>query len=378
MIPELSTRPIPTVTDLAAARAAAAGKQAAQLDVAVQALRRGEAVVLTDRGASVAMLAADGLTARSLAWLSDAAQTAPSLILSAARAEALGVAAPAGATVVSFKLDGAGGDEVAALANPLTPLASPPAFLSHPIAGESAAIAAVQLAKHAALLPAAVIAPLKGEMRGLPSLPVADLLTPGGMGAYLVTRVSEATVPLTGAEATRIVAFRPGDGGPDHLALIIGSPEPSEPVLTRLHSSCLTGDLLGSLRCDCGDQLRGAIAAIAEAGSGVLLYLAQEGRGIGIANKLRAYALQDAGFDTLDANEQLGFAADERSYATAAAILRDLGFGLVRLLTNNPLKVAGLEAAGVSVAERVTHAFPDNEHNRRYLHTKATRAGHLF
>jgi GTP cyclohydrolase II len=191
-------------------------------------------------------------------------------------------------------------------------------------------------------------------------------------------RVAEARVPLADAEDARLIAFRPRDGGLEHLAILIGSPDPAAAVLVRLHSECFTGDLLASLRCDCGDQLRGAIAAIARAGGGALLYLAQEGRGIGLVNKLRAYRLQDAGFDTLDANEQLGFDADERVYLPAAEMLRQLGFGMIRLLTNNPDKVAALERYGIRIAERVPHVFPANGHNERYLRTKATRSGHFL
>ncbi len=158
----------------------------------------------------------------------------------------------------------------------------------------------------------------------------------------------------------------------------MGEIDPTQPVLVRLHSECFTGDLLGSLRCDCGLQLRGAIEQLAKLGSGVLLYLAQEGRGIGLVNKLRAYELQDDGFDTIDANEQLGFDADERVYLPAAEMLRQLGFGRVRLLTNNPDKVAALERYGIRVVERVPHVFPSNGHNERYLRTKATRSGHFL
>jgi GTP cyclohydrolase II len=185
-------------------------------------------------------------------------------------------------------------------------------------------------------------------------------------------------VPLADAENARLVAFRPRDGGGEHLAIVIGAPDPADAVLVRLHSQCFTGDLLASLRCDCGEQLRGAIAAIARAGGGVLLYLPQEGRGIGLVNKLRAYQLQDAGFDTLDANEQLGFDADERVYLPAAEMLRQLGFLQVRLLTNNPDKVAALERCGIRIVERVPHVFPANGHNERYLRTKATRSGHFL
>src|SRR5262249_40418084 len=155
-------------------------------------------------------------------------------------------------------------------------------------------------------------------------------------------------------------------------------PSPEGPVLTRLHSECFTGDLLGSLRCDCGDQLRSAIAEIARAGGGVLLYLAQEGRGIGLVNKLRAYPLQDARYDTVDANEQSGFEADERVYPPAAEMLRQLKFLRIRLLTNNPEKVAALKRCGISVLERVPHVIPANGHNDFYLRTKAARSGHLL
>ena len=159
---------------------------------------------------------------------------------------------------------------------------------------------------------------------------------------------------------------------------MIGTPAPDEPVLTRVHSECFTGDLLGSLRCDCGDQLRGAVKAIAAAGSGIILYMAHEGRGIGLVNKLRAYELQDQGHDTIDANVQLGFDADERYYLPAAEMLRQLGFERVRLLTNNPAKVAALEGYGIEVTERVPHSFPSNRHNETYLSTKQQRAGHIL
>ena len=176
----------------------------------------------------------------------------------------------------------------------------------------------------------------------------------------------------------QLVAFRPSIGSADHLAIIIGQPQRDQPVLTRLHSECFTGDLLGSLRCDCGDQLRGALAVMAAAGSGVLLYLAQEGRGIGLANKLRAYALQDQGLDTIDANRALGFDPDERFYWPAAEMLRQLGCTKIRLMTNNPDKLAALSHYGIAVVERVPLAFPSNAHNEAYLRTKAVRSGHLL
>jgi len=249
----------------------------------------------------------------------------------------------------------------------------------------SLAAAAIELAKLARLLPAIVcfpIAPREGALiarrEGIIEVGLDQVFAHRTVLARSLRQVAEANVPLVDAEQTRILAFRPDDGGIDHLAILIGDPKGPEPVLTRIHSECFTGDLLGSLRCDCGDQLRGAIKAIASAGSGIVIYLAQEGRGIGLVNKLRAYKLQDAGFDTVDANLQLGFDADERVYQPAAEILRQLGFDKVRLMTNNPEKVAALAQHDIEIVERVPSVFPSNDHNRGYLATKAKRSGHLF
>jgi GTP cyclohydrolase II len=188
--------------------------------------------------------------------------------------------------------------------------------------------------------------------------------------------VARAKLPLDDLPETQIVAFRASDDGQEHVALLIGAPG-GKPPLVRLHSECLTGDVFGSLKCDCGPQLKEALRIIGQAGGGVLLYLRQEGRGIGLANKLRAYALQDRGLDTVEANRRLGFADDERDYAHAAAMLKALGIREVRLLTNNPNKVAGLEDADIRVIERVPHHMPANPHNADYLATKRKKSGHL-
>ncbi len=213
------------------------------------------------------------------------------------------------------------------------------------------------------------------KRESLPQVGVEDVERYEAPVAFKVA--ARARLPLEGAEDTRVLAFRPTNGAREHLALIVGSPEPPGPVLVRLHSECLTGDLLGSLKCDCGDQLRGAIGAIGKAGHGILLYLAQEGRGIGLINKLKAYELQDQGFDTIEANQRLGFEADEREFAAAAEMLKYLGFTSVRLLTNNPDKVAALSRFEIEVVERVAHSFPTNPHNEAYLATKKAKAGHL-
>jgi GTP cyclohydrolase II len=239
--------------------------------------------------------------------------------------------------------------------------------------------AAVQLAKVGRLLPAVVAVEITPA--GIPPIATVDgddIALFQSLQARTLQKVGAARVPLVGAENTEVVAFRPADGGVEHIAIVINTPDTSKPVLIRMHSECFTGDLLGSLRCDCGDQLRSAILEIAENGGGILLYLAQEGRGIGLVNKLRAYQIQDNGFDTLDANEQLGYDDDERVYIPAAEMLRQLGCDHVRLLTNNPNKINALGRHGITVTERVPHIVPPNDHNRFYLYTKAQRSGHLF
>jgi 3,4-dihydroxy 2-butanone 4-phosphate synthase/GTP cyclohydrolase II len=192
-----------------------------------------------------------------------------------------------------------------------------------------------------------------------------------------VNLLAQAALPTRSGEFK--VAVFEVDGTPGEVAALMRGPLHGDSTpLVRMHSECLTGDVLGSMRCDCGQQLSAALAMIASADSGVLLYLPQEGRGIGLANKIRAYALQDGGLDTVDANLALGLPVDRRDYAAAAAILRELGLRQVRLLTNNPLKSAALERNGVRVVERVSLSMPPNAVNRQYLRTKADRMGHLL
>jgi GTP cyclohydrolase II len=234
-----------------------------------------------------------------------------------------------------------------------------------------AATAALVLARSAGLLPALWLIEA-GDAAA--SVDPADILRESGSPAVEI--VARARLPLEDLPETQIVAFRASDDGQEHVVLVIGAPG-GKPPLVRLHSECLTGDVFGSLKCDCGPQLKEALKIIGAEGGGVLLYLRQEGRGIGLANKLRAYALQDRGLDTVDANRRLGFADDERDYAHAAAMLRALGIDRVRLLTNNPSKVSGLESAGIPVVERVAHHMPANPHNADYLATKRKKSGHL-
>lgn len=241
---------------------------------------------------------------------------------------------------------------------------------------------AVTLCKQARLLPAAIVVPVadaaaEAARLGL-TLIAAEDLPHADMAAVKLTEVSAARVPIEVAEGTRLRIFRPEDGAEEHYAIEIGAPSRHEPVLSRLHSACFTGDVIGSLKCDCGPQLNAALAQIAAEGAGVLLYLNQEGRGIGLANKMRAYALQDAGFDTVEANHRLGFEDDERDFRLGTAILRAMGFSAVRLMTNNPGKVAAMRAAGIDVAQRVPLRVGLNPHNSRYLAVKAAKSGHLL
>lgn len=347
------------------------------IDRAVAELRAGRAVALLGEGGPLLVAAAEQLAPEMLASMREAGETL--LVLTRRRAAVLRIQPSFGEDVVVPLPADADAPLVRSLADPTQDLSNP---LRGPFprlkAPQPAALrAAVPLLRLARLLPAATVAKARAVADDVLSVDAADILALKEGRAGLA-KVVEAPVPLADCENTRIVVFRPEDGGEDHLAIIVGDPPRDQPVLTRLHSACLTGDLLGSLKCDCGDQLRGAIAAIAKAGGGVLLYLAQEGRGIGIVNKLRAYALQDQGFDTVDANFRLGFESDERDFAPAAAMLRALGYDRLRLMTNNPDKVAGLAAEGLAVVERVPHAFPPNPHNLRYLETKAKKSGHLL
>ncbi len=370
-------------------------------------LRRGGIVVIRDDdGHGGLAIAAESCGPRALQRLLGLAQAAPVLVTTRRRAEAIGMEIPPhiaggmGETNKPITLDLPEGVPVDVILQPHESV--PPdrkgtaarhvalRHLSRPVASHAPLIAqtAIELAKLARLLPAVVLGPLSRDPNNkrrdwardqdLIYVEAADIQAYEDTASRTLQQVAQAHVPLEGAENARILAWRPSDGGKEHLAIVVGEIDPTEPVLIRLHSECFTGDLLGSLRCDCGVQLRGAIAELAKQGSGVLLYLAQEGRGIGLVNKLRAYELQDDGFDTIDANEQLGFDADERIYAPAATMLARMGIQRVRVMTNNPEKIRGLERYGIAVAERVAHSFPANGHNENYLRTKAERAGHLL
>lgn len=264
------------------------------------------------------------------------------------------------------------------MADPAYDLASPMKGPFNSMRGGDAetARAAIALLKSARLLPAAVIAKAT-ETSDLTCLPLNGLINALTASSPL-DLVAGAHVPLQVSEMGRVHVFRPQDGGEEHYAIEIGNPDRSKPVLTRLHSACFTGDIMGSLKCDCGPQLRAALAQMASQGAGILLYMNQEGRGIGLANKMRAYALQDQGFDTVEANHRLGFEDDERDFRLGAEILRKMRVEQVHLLTNNPAKVTMFEQHGIKVDERVELKVGENRFNADYLSVKAKKSGHLL
>ena len=349
-------------------------------------LRQGRALYVGAPGASGSLVATvDGLGAATLDTLR--CLGAPRLAVTHRRAATMGLAPPAGgasaAEAVSLALNGEGPDEILRLASARGPFRGARPDVRAASAGE---VGGLTLARLGRLLPAVVAvpadpgaaAPLRQALaeRAVLAVTAAQVSEMADDVAVEVVRVSDGPVPLPEAEDARFVLYREANGLREHVAVLIAPPERwPDPVPVRIHSACLTGDLFGSLRCDCGEQLRGSVRLFAERG-GVLLYMAQEGRDIGLANKLRAYRLQADGLDTIDADETLGFGADERRYGAAVEILQTLGVRRVRLLTNNPEKVQALRAAGVEVVDRLPLFGTLNPHNRAYVATKVDRAGH--
>jgi len=343
-------------------------------------LRMGVPVVLVGEGAAL-VVAVEELTAERLADLRGYGQ--PVIALTDRRAETLKARAYDGDLArIALPAD-QGIDWVRSLADPADDLRWPMKGPLNALREGPADLhrAALALAKSARLLPAVLVVDIPDAAavalrHDLSLLQVAEI---GPELARLspLHAVSAARVPLSAAQAGRVHVFRPDDGGEEHYAIEIGRPDRSQPVLTRLHSACFTGDVLGSLKCDCGPQLHAALAQMGAEGAGVLLYLNQEGRGIGLANKLRAYSLQDQGFDTVEANHRLGFEDDERDFRIGADILRRMGFSAIRLMTNNPRKLDMMRSCGVTVTDRVALHVGQNPQNAAYLATKSAKSGHL-
>jgi GTP cyclohydrolase II len=353
--------------------------------------RRGRWVLFTARGTgdSVLVTAVDSASPPNFAALGGLELSAPWITVSPERASALGFGTPNSGLALSPQAKVSPSPSfdslLSVLREPHLDAARPSGIVARP--AHPSAEAALSLLRLERIQPALVGFDLPKSAQSQIDTACAEgslvRVFDSDVAAYPQTqalglrRVSEAKVPLSDSLDSSFIVFRE-PGGREHVAIEVGSPNRKEPVLLRLHSACLTGDLFGSLRCDCGEQLRGAIGLMQDAGGGVLLYLAQEGRGIGLGNKIRAYAIQDQGLDTLDADRVLGFGEDERRWETAAAILRDLGIRRVELMTNNPEKIAALRNEGVLVEDRRALQAPIHRYNARYMTAKAERAGHLL
>ncbi len=341
-------------------------------------LRVGAGFVLAGDARRWLVLAAESLDGGRLAGMQDFG--AVSMIISGRRAQTLSLWSPQ--------------TDYAAVAVPNTAdfywvqaMADPSCDLNVPLKGpfgagaelpDGVAKTLLDLCKSAYLLPSVLVVELNGDADiGLDTI-AHDILHAHLARPPQVQLISSARVPLAMCADTILHTYRPDDGSAEHYAIEIGQPARDSAVLTRLHSACFTGDLLGSLKCDCGAQLNTALNRMVAKGAGVLLYMNQEGRGIGLANKMRAYRLQSLGFDTVEANHRLGFEDDERDFALGAQIIRALGFGEIHLMTNNPLKVKMMSAAGVLVREQVPLRVGKTAQNADYLHTKATKSGHVL
>lgn len=341
---------------------------------AVDALRHGWPIALA--GAPLLLPAETGFAPTA---------TAPQMLISAARAETLKLTNQRLAAVPHAPVLIRGGEAfdttvARAVADPAldlnTPMKGP--FQAVDLAWEEQAKAALELARIGGILPAFMVDPANGGEAV--SLKASDL-DDWSDTAHLAI-AARARLPISAAEEAEILTYRSQNDMREHVALIIGQQSGDKVPLVRLHSECLTGDILGSLKCDCGPQLDAALGAMAReaenGGWGVLLYMRQEGRGIGLINKMRAYRLQDQGFDTVEANQRLGLPDEARDFPVAAKMLDLMGVSAVRLMTNNPKKIEALEATGVTITERVAHQLPDNPHNARYLATKRDKSGHLL
>ncbi|MDY8109382.1 GTP cyclohydrolase II RibA [Fulvimarina sp. 2208YS6-2-32] len=340
-------------------------------EIAVAELRYGRPVVLaSDR--SFAAIALDAVGERDYVRFAAASADRHSLYLTRDRSDALGLATRSGALV---PLDGVPFNRARDLGYRLD-VAKPQAFSPAP----AELIDLTVLSSLALLLPALVVTPVEpGDtaFAGLARITPHDIRASAAAEAQFEI-VARTIVPLRDVPKAEFVVFRGGLSQRDQVAIVVGDPDLSRPVPTRIHSSCLTGDLFGSLKCDCGDQLRESLRLMASRGGGILLYLDQEGRGTGIGAKMRAYGYQSLGLDTIDADAALGFGADPRRYGAAVAMLECLGVASVELLTNNPTKVAYLKQAGISVTRRTPVIGEVTKDNRDYLTTKAVRAGHTL
>ncbi len=344
------------------------------VDRALAEFRSGRPVLLRDGEKLALAMSAELADAELAGRLGEIAAGRAHLILSAARLRRIGAKGRSETGIFAIPVMDLARIEMLALKTD--------GKMDAPVAPASAIDeAALELARLSLVLPAIILVPVTADtVAGEPLVEVAIAAVNAFRQAQVASLaiVGRAPVPLEGAPETEFVVFRGGEGLRDQVAIIVGSPDLSEAVPVRLHSACLTGDLFGSLKCDCGDQLRETVQWMAENQGGILLYLDQEGRGNGISNKMRAYKLQSQGWDTYDADEVLGFDLDQRHFDFAAAMLKQLGVSRVTALTNNPIKVGAIKAAGLEVAATQRVLGRPNVHNVRYLASKRDRAGHAI
>lgn len=354
---------------------------------AFAALRRGETILIRAANNRAALLRAAEFADYDDGQMQDIADSGMVLCLRRQHIEALGRKAHGTRPVFTMPAGGLSADEILNISYGQAD--SVPQTVS--LLGEQAdslADLGTKILRQARLLPTALIASLTSDdpqhhnslatMYALPIVNAFDSEHHDSTAHWQVTKGARAQLPLSVSPDAEIIMFRSEGGDENHFAIIIGNGDKQTEPLVRLHSQCITGDVLGSLKCDCGPQLQTALAHMADNGGGIVLYLAQEGRDIGLMNKIRAYGLQDSGHDTVDANHRLGFATDERVFIPAVAMLQQLGVSAVKLMTNNPEKVTELEKYGVSVTSRVPLILKANKHNKAYLDTKRDKTGHLL
>ncbi|MFG1299399.1 GTP cyclohydrolase II RibA [Xanthobacter sp. V3C-3] len=345
------------------------GSSEVAVERALAEVRAGRPVRIEGAGASILVLGAEAVDAEVAAALDAARVSEARLVLPAPRLMKLGAPRAQAGVVALPRVDAS---RIAHLALRADAHVDAPVGPACPLD-----LAALELLGLALVLPAAVVWSAPAQTDAL-TVAAADVMAYRATQVARLRIVGRAPVPLEGAPETEFVVFRGGEGLRDQVAIIVGRPDLGQPVAVRLHSACLTGDLFGSLKCDCGDQLRDTVRRMAHGAGGILLYLDQEGRGNGISNKMRAYALQAQGYDTYDADAALGFDLDQRRFDFAAGMLRQLGVHAVRVLTNNPQKIAALKAAGLDVvADQRVLGRPTAE-NVRYLASKRDRAGHYI
>ncbi len=362
-----------------------------KIERAISELRRGGKLIISDinSGTSVLLIASELIQNHTTNELSELALSRPSIILSKNRSKAIGINGSNGPCSILIKNNWEVND-ILSLCMPLKNHKIPKIDGALPESNKGIVYSCLLLLRQSRLLPAGLMAIISNVAlerinkwafdKNLIHVNASDIISYEKVSANSLIMSVRAKVPIIHSENCEIIIFRPKDGGNEHFCLLFGKNRTlkNDHALVRVHSQCITGDVLDSLKCDCGQQLKQSIKLMAEADEGILIYLAQEGRDIGLLNKLRAYSLQESGMDTVEANEDLGFNDDERLYYPAKEILKQLKIKNVKLITNNPKKVEHLKNLGINVTKRVPVKIIPNKHNKKYLETKSRKSGHIL